>query len=332
MGPHLVIGADLGGTSTRVAVASATGRRLATASAGGGNPTSHGAVRAAAELGIAVRRALLGLQPRDVRAVVVGIAGAGALDDRRAARVFDDALATAGIAVRPEYIGDAEVAFSSATPLPSGTVLLAGTGAKAARIRDRRSYATSDGLGWQLGDHGSGYWLGREAVRAALATLDGTGAATALADSVPGRLLGRPLDGPAQRQRAELIRAVAARPPIELARLAPLVTEAESAGDAVASTICDRAAAHLVRAIGDVRAPDEDGPLVLNGGVVRSPTSPVGRRVRGLVAERFAGEVLTPVDGLVGAVWLAVRTISPQWPETRLAAVHARLGAGDRRA
>jgi glucosamine kinase len=325
---EIVIGADLGGTSTRLTVAGVAGSRLATVDGGGGNPTTHGVEAAAAELGGAARRALAGLEPREVRAVVIGVAGRATLDDPRAAQAFTDALAGGGVAVRPQYVGDAEVAFCSATPRPDGTVLLAGTGAMAVRIRDRRTDTTADGLGWLLGDEGSAYWLGREAVRASIAAIGGTGPATTLTGAVSGRLLGGPPTGPAYRQRSGLIRAVAARPPIELAALAPLVTEAEAAGDAVAAAICDDAAARLVRLVGDVREPDEAVPLVLNGSVVREPGSPVGRRVRRRIAERFTGEVLTPADGIVGAAWLAVRSIRPEWSDARLAEVHARL-AGD---
>jgi glucosamine kinase len=322
---EIVIGADLGGTSTRLAVASTAGRLLATVDGAGGNPTTHGAQRAAAELGSAARRALVGLEPSGVRAVVIGVAGRATLDDERAAQLFTDALAGAGVPVRPRYVGDAEVAFCSATARPDGAVLLAGTGAMAVRIRDRRADATSDGLGWLLGDEGSAFWLGREAVRATIAAICGTGPPTTLTGAVSGWLLGGAPAGPAYRQRSGLIRAATARPPVELAAMALLVVEAEEAGDAVAAAICDDAAARLVRLVDDVRGPDEAVPLVLNGSVVRSPRSPVGRRVRRLVAERFAGEVLTPADGIVGAAWLAVRGIRPQWSQARLAEVHARL-------
>jgi N-acetylglucosamine kinase-like BadF-type ATPase len=165
-------------------------------------------------------------------------------------------------------------------------------------------------------------------VRASIAAICGTGPPTTLSGAVSGLLLGGPITGPAYRQRSALIRAVAARPPIELAALAPLVVEAEPAGDAVAAAICDDAAARLVRLVADVRRPDEDAPLVLNGSVVRSPSSPVGRRVRRLIADRFTGDVLTPADGIAGAAWLAVRSIRPQWSEARLAVVHARLAGG----
>ena len=117
---------------------------------------------------------------------------------------------------------------------------------------------------------------------------------------------------------------------MELAALAPLVIEAESAGDAVASAICDAAAAHLVATVAALREPGEDAPLVLAGGLVDRPESAIGSRVRGLVGVRFAGAVLTPADGLVGAAWLAVREARPDATEDELSAVHARLAGVSR--
>lgn len=322
---ELVVGADLGGTSTRLAVATTAGAWLATVTGAGGNPTTHGVEPAAAELGKAARRALAGLDPRAVRAVVIGVAGRATLDDPRATRAFTDALVAEGVAARPGFVGDAEVAFCSATPDPGGTVLLAGTGAMAVQIRARRSAATSDGLGWLLGDEGSAFWLGREAVRASIAAICGTAPPTTLTAAVSLRLLGALPTGPAYRRRSALIRAAASRPPIELAALAPLVVEAEEAGDETAAAICDEATAHLARLVADVRDPAEAAPLVLNGSVVRSPGSPVGRRLRTLLAERFTGDVLTPADGIAGAAWLAVRTVHPRRTDEQLAEVHARL-------
>ncbi|WP_067506577.1 N-acetylglucosamine kinase [Actinoplanes sp. TFC3] len=310
----LVLGADLGATSTRILVATVAGRRLASVTGGGGNPTTHGVQRAAVELGATVRRALDGLPADEVRAVVIGAAGRATLDDPRASRAFSDSLADVGIMARPQYVGDAEVAFCSATSVPDGTVLLAGTGAMAVQIRDRRTARASDGLGWLLGDEGSSFWIGREAVRASIAAITGTGPATVLTASVAGRLLSEPV------HRSALIRAVAARPPIELAALAPLVTEAEAAGDQVAAAICEDAADRLAGSVAQVREPGERTPLVFSGSLVRTP---VGRRV----VQRIGGEVLTPADGVVGAAWLAVRHLRSGWTESQLAHVHAVLAA-----
>jgi N-acetylglucosamine kinase-like BadF-type ATPase len=270
------------------------------------------------------RRALTDLDPGEVRAVVIGVAGRATLDDQRARQTFTDALAAADITVDPDFVGDAEVAFCSATPEPDGTVLLAGTGAMAVRIRDRRVDTTSDGLGWLLGDEGSAYWLGREAVRASIAAICGTGPPTTLTRSVSGALLGGPPPDPPHRHRSALIRAVNAHPPIALAALAPLVTQAETQGDVVAAAVCDAAAERLAKMLADVRDATDPAPLVTAGSVVRDARSPVGRRLRGLIAGRFTGDVLAAADGVVGAVWLAVRSLYPDKPLTD---VHARLGS-----
>ncbi|MBM0279193.1 ATPase, partial [Micromonospora sp. STR1s_6] len=73
----LVVGLDVGGTSTRATVLTLDGQRVGTGHAGGGNPTSHGAERAAAELLTALRAALTDLDPTRVAAGTIGLAGAG---------------------------------------------------------------------------------------------------------------------------------------------------------------------------------------------------------------------------------------------------------------
>lgn len=89
---------------------------------------------------------------------------------------------------------DIEAAFASAPGTPAdGLALVAGTGAAATRISGRRCTVSVDGDGWLLGDEGSGFWIGRGAVRAALRMADGRGDPTTLARSV-GLALGLPAD------------------------------------------------------------------------------------------------------------------------------------------
>lgn len=57
-------------------------------------------------------------------------------------------------------------------------------------ISDGAIVQRADGYGWLVGDEGSAVWLGREAVRAALAAYDGRGSPTLLTESVPRALLG----------------------------------------------------------------------------------------------------------------------------------------------
>lgn len=114
-----------------------------------------------------------GHRSRRVRAGVIGMAGGGALADPQVRESYDAALARVWAQRRTPGIarGDLKVAFAAGTESPAGGVLVAGTGSVAGRVVARRLTATVGGHGWLLGDEGSGFWLGREAVRLAFATL-----------------------------------------------------------------------------------------------------------------------------------------------------------------
>ena len=167
----LVLGGDLGGTSTRIVIADHEGNVIGRGAAAGGNPTSHPA-SAAANFGQAIHQALDGIDPLLVSTAVIGAAGGSALSNPGVRAQFDAAWNGAGLVCEPDFIGDLEVAFASGTPESDGTVLIAGTGSAAGLVRDHRLVRTADGHGWLLGDDGSGFWLGREAMRSLLRALD----------------------------------------------------------------------------------------------------------------------------------------------------------------
>jgi N-acetylglucosamine kinase-like BadF-type ATPase len=297
----LYVGMDAGGTRTRAAVLDAAGTLRGAAEGPGGNPVSHAPDRALDALAGTLRAALGVLPAADVRGLVLGLAGAGPTGG-----VAGAALAcAAGLTCPVQVVGDVVTAFAAGTAEPDGTVLVSGTGATAVRIVARREAAVADANGWLLGDDGSGFWLGREAVRAALAALDGRGAPTALLPAVTGALLGAPLPPDAGRPGAErVVAAVHGEPPIALARLAPLVSAAANAGDGVAAGIVARAADALVAAVAAVRAGTDRTPIVLAGSVVAGAT-PVADRTRTAVEERWPGCVRVAGDPARAAAWLA---------------------------
>lgn len=186
----LVIGIDVGGTSTRAALAPAAGGgALRTASAGAGNPRSVPPEVLTSRLTACVAPLAEAAGPGAVAAVVAGVAGAEPRnpDDagtRVAYAAVRAALRRVGAGRVPVQVrGDTEIAFAAGPGAPSsGVVLVAGTGASAARIAARRQTATIDGHGWLLGDEGSGFWIARQALRAALRSLDGRAPATALVE------------------------------------------------------------------------------------------------------------------------------------------------------
>jgi N-acetylglucosamine kinase-like BadF-type ATPase len=301
-----VVGVDAGGTSTRALAADAAGAVLGTGRAGGANPNAHPPEEAAAHIADAIASAMAGLAPDGVRACVVGMAGASKLSDPAVAAVFDRAWQRIGLAGLVRVASDAEAAFASATPAPHGTVLIAGTGSISGRIRKRRLVSTAGGYGWLLGDEGSAYWIGREAVRATLAALASGRRLAGLPSAVLSEALGTPTPGKlpdAERLAAsdKLITTANTEPPIRLARFAPLVSAADHAGETVAREIVVRAAEFLVAIALASREPGENTPVVLVGSVLGAG-SPVGVRVR----EGLSGlDVLTSSDGVLGAAWLA---------------------------
>ncbi|MFF5179967.1 N-acetylglucosamine kinase [Micromonospora sp. NPDC000316] len=324
MSDTVVVGLDVGGTSTRATALTLTGVRLGTGRGGGGNPTSHGAERAAAELLTALRGALADVDPARVAAGTIGLAGAARLLADPAGRAaFDRAWHDAGLRCPYAVHGDALVAYASGTADPDGTVLIAGTGAITAHVRDLRLDRVADGHGWLLGDAGSGFWLGREAVRRLLADLDSGHTLGRLTTAVLTELMGSADIAARPRDTVDAtIQAVTRRPPVDLARLAPLVVTAATEGEPVATALIAEAAAHLVQSVGRIRAAGADTPLVLGGGLLTGDT-PLAAAVRVEIGQQWPHAPLrTAGDGAAAAAWLAARDLAEV---TDPAALHARL-------
>jgi N-acetylglucosamine kinase-like BadF-type ATPase len=303
----LALGGDLGGTSTRIVVVGPDGREHGRGVTGGGNPTTDPA-GAAAAFGDALRAALSGVDGAQVKASVVGVAGGSALRTPAVATYFDRVWTEAGLTCDPGYVPDLEVAFAGGTPASDGAVLVAGTGAAAGSLINNRLTRTADGHGWLLGDDGSGFWLGREAVRTTLQTLDAGTPPGPLVESVLREL---DADRPARDgQHDRVIQVVNSRPGVQLSALAPLVTAAYRAGDPEAHSIVERAAAALLATLALIRDPAESTPIVLAGSLA-GDASPVGVELRTLLAARFTGAVLPARNGVGGAAWLALAALDP---------------------
>ncbi|MEU7947796.1 BadF/BadG/BcrA/BcrD ATPase family protein [Micromonospora taraxaci] len=324
MSDTVVVGLDIGGTSTRATALTLTGQRVGTGRAGGGNPTSHGAQRAAVELLTALRAALADLDPARVVAGTIGLAGAARLLADPAGRAaFDQAWHDAGLRCPYAVHGDALVAYASGTAEPDGTVLIAGTGAITAQVHDLRLDRVADGHGWLLGDAGSGFWLGREAVRRLLADLDSGHDPGPLTTAVLAELMGSTEIAARPRDTVDAtIQAVTRRPPVELARLAPLVSTAAAEGEPVATALIAEAAAHLASSVSRIRPAGAVTPVVLGGGLLTANT-PLAAAVRMEIARQWPdAPVRTAGDGAAAAAWLAARDL----PEvTDPTALHARL-------
>lgn len=306
-GCELVLGIDIGGSATRALVVDHSGRVRGRGATGGGNPVSYSPEPAAEALQAALRHALDGIDVGRVRTAVIGFAGGDLLKDPRVAAPFDAAWRQAGLRCPLEWVDDTKVAFAAGTAEPDGNVLVAGTGAASAVVRNRSVVESVDGHGWLLGDAGSGFWLGRSAVRAALAELDARRIPTSLTETVVRELLGLgAVRSDDRRLASELVAAVHAAPPVTLARLAPLVPAAASAGDEVATRLVCTAVDLLVANVCAVRAAGESTALVVAGGVATADDV-LGRDLRARLASEWPGSLCAGTDAAAAAAWLAIR-------------------------
>ena len=219
---------------------------------------------------------------------------------------------------------DAAAALTGGLAGRPGMVLIAGTGSACmGRAADGRCYWCG---GWEslADDAGSAYWIGVEAIRAAVRIEDGRLPASPLRDLVFQRWT----DGGPRTLAERLTRPDADR--AALATLAPAVI-ALASRDPLAHTIVDRAVDELVRLV-TVTATRLFAPqpsdVMLTGGLARSgpPFTPLlTARIQG------AGAGVTVVEPelppVLGAVIEAARLAG--WPVN--AAFHRRLASADAR-
>jgi N-acetylglucosamine kinase-like BadF-type ATPase len=282
---HLTLGVDAGGTTTRALLTGDSGLPVARGFGDPGNPATFGAT-AALHIGAAIRAALRGYHTADVTAAVVGLAGISGLAGPGVAEAFADEWTSLGLTCNIKIVGDAVTAFASATEARTGTVLIAGTGAVAAYIDDYHIVRTADGLGWLLGDRGSGLWLGLQAVKAAARDLT-----TPLAQAIAAQ---------ARASTTDALIAWATRvPPTTFASLAPLVCTSD---DPVAADLTAKAAAHLIATFDELDPPPA-GPVILAGGLLSTET-PVQAAVLSCLRNRGINPHVA-VDPAWGAIRLA---------------------------
>ncbi|MDQ0726715.1 N-acetylglucosamine kinase [Microbacterium sp. W4I20] len=165
------VGADLGGSRTRVVVMDAAGLVIHRAEGEGVNWLTTARSGVPENIERVFARALDG-QGRRVAATVIGVAGVLPFEEPPT-RAFRQMLLALDVTHDPVVMNDLELLFRSFAGWRSGLAQVAGTGTIAARFSESFLTRTVDGYGPTLGDSGSGYWLGREALRLALREVDG---------------------------------------------------------------------------------------------------------------------------------------------------------------
>jgi len=296
-----VLGIDAGGTKTVCLLADERGTILSEGRGPGANLHTAGELGLEKVLHEVMETALSDRSIVPV-AICVGMAGVDREDEARTVRAI---MRRIGHKSRVLVVNDALIALVAGACDAPGIVLIAGTGSIAYGRNSAGEAARAGGWGHMIGDEGSGYWIGREALAAVMRAGDGRGPSTQLTAAIVSHF------NVADVSRLPRIVYDRDQPRMAVAALGPIVQDAAEQGDAVAARILERAADELVLAAGSVTSRLEmrgDAfTFYLAGGVfqvVPSLASELSRRLIE-VAPRSRVELLE-AEPAMGAVWLAL--------------------------
>lgn len=239
-----VLGVDGGGTKTHAALLDSAGQVVGMGRSGPSNYDDVGAAAAAGNIAEAVAQARAeaaarGLAvPASASAAFLGMAGVVSDTDRAVIRgiALDLRLADPG---RIGVDHDIRIALAGALSGRPGVVLIAGTGSSCYGRNRQGECWQSGGWGHLIADEGSGYWLGVQAIRAAMMAFDGRRPDTPLLKRVQEQLqLGTMVDVMHRLYVKGASRA-------ELAALSALVLDAARQGDPAGQALIERGAQEL---------------------------------------------------------------------------------------
>ena len=174
-----VLGLDGGGTKTVAVLVEDSGRVLARAQ----GDSSNYQVIGGEKLGQVIRDVTeeilhqANLKGQQLDHLYAGLAGAGRPADREA---IHSIITRQNLARTVTVDTDAAAALSGAFAGGPGIIVISGTGAICFGKSSSDVVYRCGGWGYLLGDEGSGYYIGQQAIMAALKDLDGRGMATSL--------------------------------------------------------------------------------------------------------------------------------------------------------
>jgi glucosamine kinase len=295
----IFLGIDAGGTKTRCVVGDEH-RVLGRAQGSSCKIQRVGEAEARRALHAVVKEAI---QAAGVTAKIeqacIGISGASDLEVAASVRRILGEIIPAPV----EVVGDVMIALEAAFGGGAGCIVIAGTGSIALGRNERGEFVRAGGWGPAISDEGSGDWIGRAAVAAALRAHD-AGKSTAL---LPGIMeaWGLPTS-------EDFLRAVAASPP-DFAQLFPTVLHAAEENDALAGEILMRAGFELAElALIVIRRlwPAEQrvriaiaGGVLQNSALVRQAFVNAMRNAHSEIAVSFGN-----VESVMGALAMARRS------------------------
>jgi N-acetylglucosamine kinase-like BadF-type ATPase len=296
----IYLGIDGGGSKTICLIGDETSI-LGTGTGSGSNPVRVGEAQAREGLAAAIRQActVANIAPKQIQRACVGLAGAAQPEIVELAQRIMAELVPAEIKV----VGDMVIALQAAFGAGPGVIVIAGTGSIAYGRNAEGQTARAGGWGFAISDEGSGHWIGRSAVAAALRAWDEDQDSTQ-------RLMEGILKPWGLKTRDQLILAANATPPPDFSALFPAILSVADAGDPIAREVLGRAGTELANlatiAIRRLFPQATHVPVAMSGGVFRS-SSLVRQIFYNSLRSQHRGAAVNPsvIEPVRGALELA---------------------------
>lgn len=259
-----VVGIDGGGTSSILLAADMEGNLLGKAVGGPTNITSLEYDTVKNTLRMAIKELLDSgnLQPQNCMGVCIGTAGVNRDEERLK---IQQLIRDMGLPGEVIVVNDSEIALAAGADRDEGIIVVAGTGSIAFGKNAQGISCTAGGWGHLIGDEGSGYWIGKRAIDAALRYHEGRGRATILLDALMKEIgidrvddfIGYVYEVPFDKKK--------------IAALAVVVEKAQEEGDAAAKEIILEAAGELALLVESIIVRlgfGEETNLIVSGSVL----------------------------------------------------------------
>jgi len=294
------LGIDGGGTKTSCLVGDERSV-LGSGTGAGSNLVRVSEAQASDSLAAAVRQACSAAKvaPKQITRTCVGMAGAARPQTSEVVTRILRGLVTGRI----DVVGDMSIAFEAAFGLGPGVIVIAGTGSIAYGRNSAGKTARAGGWGPAISDEGSGHWIGRSALAAAMRVHNE-------GNVLP--LLQKIMQAWGLHTHDELVLAANASPAPNFSVLSPLVSAAAEAGETLAMAVLSQAGSELAalaevvihRLFGAAAAT----PVAMAGGVFGN-SAQVRRSFYNSLCSRYPGITVNPavIEPVRGALEMARR-------------------------
>ncbi len=310
---EIILAVDGGATKTALTLRKRDGTVLVDKLGEGTNYQTSGADQMQAVLVQLLAEVKSAFPTVQVNIAVFALAGIDSERDQAIVQSFvEEACLVADLQVAKLIVeNDAQAAMLGATGCQPGVLLISGTGSIAFAHDGKGNVIRAGGWGHRAGDEGSGYWIGREALRAIFRLEDGRGAVTSLYRSVLEELSLETIE-----ELADWLYGLDYSVD-QVARLSIVVDRCAQQGDRMAIRILEQAAEELALLVASVirkgKLEDAECVVYLNGGAVMH-----SGRIRGKLEEivetefpqcRFVMPSKSPLECIVERGW--------QWSRSR---------------